>query len=59
MDYIIIAYQHIPSWLGVGDGGGGGGGKTPLVLHAPGMNISFCCGVPLAYFKYLYILLEC
>ena len=35
------------------------GGETPLVFHAPGMKISFCCGGPLTCFKYLYVLLEC
>ena len=44
----------IPSWLGAG-----GGGWNSLGLNAPGMNISPCCGGPLACFKYLYILLEC
>ena len=51
---------HVASHPGGGGGcWGGGGSKTPLVLHTLGMNISFCCGGPLVYFKYLYIILEC
>ena len=38
----MIDYIEHPILVGVGDGGGG---KTPLVLHALGMNIISCCGV--------------
>ena len=57
--YKLLLWGPIGLHVASHPGGERGGSKTPLVLHTLGMNISFCCGGPLACFKYLYIILEC